>query len=959
MNKIISPPKNLDDIPYKICDAYIKSGIGISKSGRKQLISHWFEKWDDGEYMHFWSMPDNIEQILINSGENLKESLGYYCWVPAIRKILKNQVSEHLDKIIRKRLMFWLSPIMTFKELNSLFEEESPKTRARFLIALPKYFPRSKEEFQEMTDVFYETNSFYFKRKIMVLIGKHWNQFPQELVKMINAFHADVFRNTPGIYITDDTIYPDRDNRTIWYVIEPIIDADLLIKMIELKNFTLSVYAVEMYDQLKTRKDWSRLYDFFKKNIIILRKATISKPDETLLRIAWDTKPFNKREEVLETLMRSVGYKNFKSKDGRATGYEIDTAIMLLQEWYEQNSSIIKNFFIDRNIISATCHSTVMARFWDLNIPEIRENVSFSISYRIAEFDLDFDEDEDEYEYDFDEDEDEYEYIDVEYDEPKIDENEKLDAGKLLAEIVTVNPDLLFEQYDNCIFFVSGMKSILSYLPHTHAPVVFSSLMKIILKEKKYSIYKYDDKTHKMAIVDFLSNIPPALLGSGKWILSDNKKIHETGVFALLFSKHPEAKEILRKFISKKELSALDKGRMLDRLEELGELGEDVSDIDPGLNHSIIDWQNMVKKGRMKMIPRELKTDEIFNLLEPLGERLGRFFITTAAEAKEERVPRQVRQIAATMDENWILSFTQIIIDRWLELECLPKFSWALNFIVEYGDDSYVPVLKKLITNYFKRGKPKANIIIRALGRLGSPYALSILNEIEKTSKYSEALVLNASKSIELAGEKIGLSREEMAEEMVPDFGMSGQGLVLDLGPRKVIIKINSDLNLLVHHETGKTTKSFTKQKKDEDKTKYKEAKQKFNILKMNFKPVLKQQLKLMETSFSSGHYYEAERWKRIYQKHPLMSHFFHGVIWTRLTPEIEVIGSFRISEDLSLIDFNDDHVNIDETELIGFWHPAVANADEIAGWQKHFKDYQLSDVLNQLIKTVYSPNNE
>jgi hypothetical protein len=94
------------------------------------------------------------------------------------------------------------------------------------------------------------------------------------------------------------------------------------------------------------------------------------------------------------------------------------------------------------------------------------------------------------------------------------------------------------------------------------------------------------------------------------------------------------------------------------------------------------------------------------------------------------------------------------------------------------------------------------------------------------------------------AAERQGMSLQEFIEQLVPDFGLEWEGVVLDVGPYSYQVKIKPDLSLTVVDPNGKTTKSFPKAKAGEDADKRSLAENRFKGLRKNLKPVFNQQSK-------------------------------------------------------------------------------------------------------------------
>ena len=187
-------------------------------------------------------------------------------------------------------------------------------------------------------------------------------------------------------------------------------------------------------------------------------------------------------------------------------------------------------------------------------------------------------------------------------------------------------------------------------------------------------------------------------------------------------------------------------------------------------------------------------------------------------------------------------------------------------------------------------------------------------------------------------------------DQLLPDFGMSSDGLLLDVGARGYHINLGQDLNILVTNtETGRVTKSLPKAKSDEDPELRVTAETKFNYIRKNIKKVAKQQSQRMEEAAVVGRSWPYPQWKILFLEHPLLTIMGQSLIWQRSSAKGKKLGSFRISEDLTLIDAQDEEVSPSETEMLELWHPVKVDDEEYNDWSTHLADYDLTPIVDQL----------
>ena len=239
---------------------------------------------------------------------------------------------------------------------------------------------------------------------------------------------------------------------------------------------------------------------------------------------------------------------------------------------------------------------------------------------------------------------------------------------------------------------------------------------------------------------------------------------------------------------------------------------------------------------------------------------------------------------------------------------------------------------------------------------MDTPYALSYVHEVYTRSIYSYALHEAAKKTLTAAAKRRQVSLLDLFDELTPSFELGPEGLVLDVGPYHYTVSVATDLSLRICNEqTAKTTKSLPKAKTNEDPAKRQAAESAFKFLRGNLKKVAKQQAKRLQEALICDRTWPVARWRTLFLEHPLLGILGQGFIWHHRNAD-HILGSFRISEDHSLIDAEDEEIKLADSDSVGLWHPIAATDEEIAAWREHFQDYEISSLLDQLGQSRLRP---
>ncbi|EPX59977.1 Molybdate metabolism regulator [Cystobacter fuscus DSM 2262] len=513
----------------------------------------------------------------------------------------------------------------------------------------------------------------------------------------------------------------------------------------------------------------------------------------------------------------------------------------------------------------------------------------------------------------------------------------------LALEALTLHPELLAQTTST--YVRDG--SPLAALPAESLPALVPAVRALLATTQALEPIR--------TVQTFLARAAPRQVVEAGLATDAPPRVRRAVLQALCGSRVDGAVEVLRQLCTRPELTALDRGLLLDRLEALG---EDVSLLDRECTLPLKGWAELARVEGADVVPKDLRGLPLVTALAPLGDLPVRWLLTQARELGEARLPRPFRHLLERhLPPQALPSLGRHALESWLSVKGKTGAAWMLSLIAEYGGDEAVTTLCRQIDTWRRHQKPKANTAIRALGRMGTVFALSQLERIASAGgRYTESLVQNAREGLAEAAAVRGLTPEQLREELVPDLGLTLEGLVADLGPRRLRVKVRADLSLEVHHEGGRVTQSFPALRKDEDPVKHAEGKQRFDVLRKNLQPVLKAQLARLEEVLFVQDDYPRERWQRLFPRHPVLRLAIQPVLWSRLTPTGEVVGSFRVAEDGTLVDAQNAEVRLHPSERVGLWHPVLEDARTHALWGEHLADYRLVQPFRQLQREALRP---
>lgn len=334
---------------------------------------------------------------------------------------------------------------------------------------------------------------------------------------------------------------------------------------------------------------------------------------------------------------------------------------------------------------------------------------------------------------------------------------------------------------------------------------------------------------------------------------------------------------------------------------------------------------------------------ELLALFAPLSEHAARVLLHLAATADGGLPPLAEQLLAAICAENRA-RLALALVQAWIALDGDPKQRWALKLVVGNADDRLVDTLVAAIQAWGKPKKQRAVVAVGQLGALDTPYALARVLELSSSRKLKDLVIEATHNTLAEAARRRGLGLAELYDELTPDFGL-GAGLELTVGPYRYRVELQGDLSLRIVSDKGRASKSLPAVKDEALRPEWEAASARLKTLASGLKAVLKQQGPRLQAALMTGKSWPAARWQRLFLQHPLLRSVGRSLIWRLEGTPI----SFRIAEDFSLVDVNDDPVGLPAEAAVSLWHPASAEPGAREAWQSYLADYELTPLVEQV----------
>ncbi|UBU11397.1 DUF4132 domain-containing protein [Nonomuraea gerenzanensis] len=334
-----------------------------------------------------------------------------------------------------------------------------------------------------------------------------------------------------------------------------------------------------------------------------------------------------------------------------------------------------------------------------------------------------------------------------------------------------------------------------------------------------------------------------------------------------------------------------------------------------------------------------------------------RHVLTMLAISKRGHVYAGLALVKEVCDGRSLAEFAWALFLRWQAAGYPAKESWVMDALGLLGDDETVRRLTPLIRVWpGEGGHARAVAGLDLLAGIGSEVALMHLHGIAEKVKFGGLKSRAKQKMAEVAAE-LALTPQELADRLVPDFGLSADGsLSLDYGRRQFVVGFDEQLKPYVADAAGKRLKNLPKPGVHDDPELAPAAYQRFAGLKKDVRAVASDNIRRLEQAMVTRRRWSAEEFGRLLVGHPLLWHIVRRLVWGVYDSSGQLTGTLRVAEDRSFADVEDDPLVLPSDALVGVVHP-LELGEGPAAWAEVFADYEILQPFPQLGRETYEPD--
>lgn len=313
-----------------------------------------------------------------------------------------------------------------------------------------------------------------------------------------------------------------------------------------------------------------------------------------------------------------------------------------------------------------------------------------------------------------------------------------------------------------------------------------------------------------------------------------------------------------------------------------------------------------------------------------------------------------VRALALQAERASSARFAWELFELWLQSDAPSKDIWAMQALGPLADDAATLDLAALVQVWPGESQHQRAVKgLEVLAAIGSDTALMQIDGIARRVTF-KALRERATQALEQIAQTRGLSRAELEDRIVPDCGLDRRGeRVFDFGPRQFRFVLGPDLKPLLRDAQGALRPNLPKPNAKDDPILAAQALADWKLLKKQIAEVASVQARRLEQALIDGRRWPAPDFERLLARHPLLTHLVRTLIWRSYHADGTPGPSFRVTEDGSCADLQDQPFTPAADSSVGLLHPLHASPAECNAWGELLSDYAIVPPFPQLGRPV------
>ncbi|GAB2923984.1 hypothetical protein GCM10027093_74260 [Paraburkholderia jirisanensis] len=261
-----------------------------------------------------------------------------------------------------------------------------------------------------------------------------------------------------------------------------------------------------------------------------------------------------------------------------------------------------------------------------------------------------------------------------------------------------------------------------------------------------------------------------------------------------------------------------------------------------------------------------------------------------------------------------------------------------------------VTLLRQYMRDHYPR-RAQLEAMLEATSAGNDPLVIQLLLSLSR--RYRTASVQEKARVLvqQIAGRN-GWSQEQLADRTIPGAGLDETGtLALQYGERVFTVTLDTAMKTELRNPDGKVVKALPEPRQTDDEALIKEAKSQFSAHRKELKQVIELQTARLFEAMCAGRAWPQAEWREYLQRHPIAGRLIQRLVWFEVDAQGDIRTSLRPTEDGSLIDTQDDEVELAPDSMLRVAHASLMDPETAAAWVRHCKDYKITPLFAQMTR--------
>jgi hypothetical protein len=329
---------------------------------------------------------------------------------------------------------------------------------------------------------------------------------------------------------------------------------------------------------------------------------------------------------------------------------------------------------------------------------------------------------------------------------------------------------------------------------------------------------------------------------------------------------------------------------------------------------------------------------------------LARTFLFQRQAREKGVVNEEVTPMLAHLDRAKNAPFAHALLDQWFASDMKATTRWVLDVAGITGDDTIIQRLIEPIEHWcLGNNGSRAEWASHAIALLGTEKALGTLDGLihryRSRRKYVGAA---ASLAIFRTAEMMGISADELAERIVPDFGF-------DVDGEKDFAARNGNATAVLCHDFKVAWRDADKLAANSPEKLTEESEEELKETRKFLREAVSRQTLRLQDSMIGGKRWSLDVWRGRFEVHPLFRIFAMRLVWGVYDTDGKLMRTFRLYPNGLTADAAGGLEEFPEAAAnIGIVHRMELDDKSAKEWAAHLKRFKVKPLFKQLDRPVH-----